>query len=451
MTRKECNAAISIASILSLRMLGLFMILPIFSLYAHSLAGTTPLLIGLAIGGYGLTQAILQIPFGMASDRIGRKTILTIGLLLFAGGSIIAAMATSIHGVILGRLLQGAGAIGSTATALVADLTDEQNRTKAMAIIGLTVGVAFTIAMVLGPILNRFIAVPGIFWLTAGFAMISLVLLFTWVPTPKQVTVHRDAETVPSLLLFILKDRELLRFDFGIMASHAILAATFVVLPIALTQSAGMSEQHQWSLYLPVLALAFFAMLPMIIIAEKRRQMKGMLLLAIGLITVSEFCLWYWHHSAISIGLWLFIFFTAFSFLEASLPSLVSKQAPAGTKGTAMGIYSSSQYAGIFVGGAIGGWLYGQHHFASVFLACAGLALCWMLIATRMQQPRYLATQMLKVGNIDDHKATQLTQELQTIPGVAEAVVIAKEGVAYLKVDKKVIDQEALLQFSASQ
>lgn len=446
----ERKAVASLAGIFAARMLGLFMILPVFSLYAKHLQGVTPTLIGLALGIYGLTQALLQIPFGTLSDRFGRKPIITFGLILFAIGSVVAAMSTSIYGIILGRALQGAGAVGSTIIALVADVTREETRTKSMAIIGLTIGTSFSIGMVLGPILNSYIHVSGIFWLTAVLAIAGIVLLHTKVPNPVNFARHRDAQTVPSQIKDIITNKELLRLDLGIMLQHATLTAMFVVMPIVLTKHAHLAEVHQWYIYLPVLVLSFIGMVPLIIIAEKKRKMKPIFLGAIVATIVANLIMFFGYTSVPLLTLGLFIFFTAFNLLEASLPSLISKIAPSGSKGTAMGIYSSSQFLGIFIGGSLGGFLFGHHQVSVVFLLCAVFGLVWLLAAGSMEKPPHLATFMLHVGDVDSSQAEQLRQELLTHVGVADVFIGAEEGVAYLKIDNQTVDKDKLLTYSTN-
>lgn len=390
-TSAEKRSVAAIAAIFACRMLGLFMILPLFSLYAPELRGSTPTLMGLALGIYGLTQALLQIPFGMSSDRYGRKTVITLGLLLFALGSLIAATTHSIYGMIIGRGLQGAGAIGSTLIALIADLTTEKNRTKAMAFLGMSIGISFALAMIVGPLLNQWMRLSGIFWLTAGLAILAIGILHTLVPTPRHQQFHPDAETNLSFFKQVLYNPELQRLNLGIFTLHTILTALFMVLPITLQHSAGIQGKQQWFIYLPILIGSFVTMLPFIIVAEKKGYIKPIFLGAIALMFIATTLLGLWHTQLQSLVTSLFFYFTAFNLLEATLPSLISKIAPAHCKGTAMGIYSSAQFLGIFCGGALGGWLYGQHHITGVFYACAALALGWLLIALTMQapQPRY--------------------------------------------------------------
>lgn len=450
MSSKERYSVLSLASIYAFRMLGLFMILPVFAIYAQHLRGATPTLIGLALGIYGLTQACLQIPFGMLSDKFGRKRIIFIGLVLFAIGSVIAATSHSIGGIIFGRAVQGAGALGSALTALVADLTQEEHRTKAMAMIGMIIGISFAAAMVFGPLFNAWVGVTGIFWITTGLACCGMVILVMFVPTPSRSSFHSDAELNTSQLSSILRNTQLLRQDLGIFILHAILTATFIAIPIALSAVAGLSEEEQWFVYLPVLVCSFFAMVPFIIIAESKHRMKQVMIGAIITIGITQILLWSWHSSAVFIAIVLFLFFTAFIVLEASLPSLVSKIAPAGRKGTAMGVYSSSQFFGIFIGGTVGGWCFHAYGLDGVFLFCTVLAILWALVAFTMAEPRYVSTYIMNVGRTNKADAQQLQNKLSSIPGVVEAVVMYEEEVAHLKIDKTIVKPEDLQAMSIS-
>lgn len=440
----ERRAAISLAGIFSLRMLGMFMILPVFALYAPKLEGATPTLMGLAIGAYGMTQAILQIPFGLLSDRFGRKPVIAAGLLLFALGSVVAALSTSIYGVILGRAIQGAGAIAAAVMALAADLTREEQRTKAMAIIGMSIGFSFSLALVAGPMLDHWIGLSGIFWLTAVLACLGIAVLYLIVPQPQVSRVHRDAEPVPAQFMVVLKDAQLLRLNYGILSLHLILTATFTVLPLILRDHLGMASAQHWHLYLPVMLLSVAAMIPFIILAERRRRMKQVFLGAIMVVALAEFGMALWHVSLVSIALLLFLFYAGFNLLEATLPSLISKMAPSDSKGTAMGFYSSSQFLGAFIGGAAGGWLQGRFGIGGVLVFCGVVAMLWLLVAASMRSPRYLTTRLLQVGVVDAQHARVLAQRFTQVRGVAEAVVIGEEGVAYLKIDKHAIDEQAL-------
>ncbi len=434
---------ISLALLFAFRLLGLFLILPIFSLYATHLPDSNPKLIGIALGIYGLTQACLQIPFGLLSDRFGRKPMIVIGLIIFAGGSIIAALASSIEMIIIGRAIQGAGAIGSVIIALVADLTSDENRSKAMAFIGMAIGCAFMLAMILGPLLNSWIGVSGIFWLTAGLAVFGIILLLITVPTPPTHLLQRDAEPVPQLLLAILRNKELLRLDIGIFCLHAILTAIFIVIPITLAHQLGIAEPQQWWLYFPILLVAFIIGLFGIMHAEKQRRLKFYFCGAIGLLALSQLLL-LMSHQLSGVIVALLLFFIAFVFLEATLPSLIARTVPAGGKGTAMGIYSTSQFLGIFIGGSVGGWLFAEHAMNSVFIATLTLVVMWLALSLGMKKPKYLTTFSINLAKISPSHMTAMQQRLSVMPGVDDVFIDSQQQLAYLKIDKQQADMLAL-------
>jgi MFS family permease len=439
MQRQEFRAAGSLAAVFSVRLLGLFMIYPVFAAYAQHLSGANPYLIGEALGVYGLSQGLLQIPFGLLSDRFGRKPMIVVGLVIFAIGSAVAASSTSIGGVIVGRVLQGGGAVGSVILALVADLTSEENRTKAMATVGITIGASFMVALVAGPIAANFIGVAGIFWLMVGLAMAGIAITLFVVPNPRCVSVHRDAEAVPALISSVLWNGELLRLDVGIFALHAMLTASFLVVPGLLRGTLDIATYNDWMIYLPVLLISVAVMVPTIVVAEKYRRMKGVFVGAVIALLVSQVMLYFGAHNLYALLAALAIFFSGFNVMEASLPSLITKAAPPDAKGTAMGLYSSLQFLGIFVGGVVGGWAHQTGGTAGVFSLTAVLALLWLLAAVTMKQPSYLTTRLVPIA---DGKANDesLAARLRQVPGVAEAVVIAEERLAYLKVDSKSFD-----------
>lgn len=387
MNSQESKAAFSLAGIYALRMLGLFLILPVFALYAEHLQGVTPMLVGVAIGAYGLTQAMLQIPFGMLSDRIGRKPVIIGGLLLFAIGSVVAAMSDSIWGVIMGRALQGSGAIAAAVMALAADLSRDEHRTKVMAVIGMSIGAAFILALVLGPILNGLIGVPGIFWLTALLALVGIAIVQFIVPTPQSSQVHSDAEAVPEQFGRVLSNINLLRLDLGIFVLHLIITSVFLAVPLVLRDLIGMESDSHWMIYLPVLMVSIAIMIPFIVIAERRNKMKQVFLGAVLTLVLAQSGLFLWHASLAGLLFSLVLFFTAFNLLESTLPSIVSKVASVTSKGTAMGVYSTSQFSGAFVGGVAGGWIHGQFGLSGVFLFGAAAALVWLVAAFGMQNP----------------------------------------------------------------
>jgi MFS family permease len=439
MERQEFRAAGSLAAVFSVRLLGLFMIYPVFAAYAQHLTGSTPYLVGEALGIYGLTQGLLQIPFGLLSDKLGRKPMIALGLILFAIGSAVAAVSTSIGGVIVGRALQGAGAVGSVILALVADLTREENRTKAMAVIGISIGASFMVALVAGPIAETFIGVDGIFWLMAGLAIAGIAITQFVVPKPRRVSVHRDAETVPGLIGSVLRNKELLRLNFGIFALHAMLTASFLVVPGLLRDTLQLPNGKDWMVYLPVLLVSIAVMAPAIIVAEKYRRMKGVFVASVAALVASQAMLIFGAHNLYVLLAALIVFFSGFNVLEASLPSLITKVAPPDAKGTAMGLYSSLQFLGIFAGGAAGGWANQSGGGAGVFALTLALALLWLIAAATMAQPSYLTTRLIPLGGqVAD--AESLAARLRQVPGVAEAVVIAEEKLVYLKVDSKLFD-----------
>ena len=440
MKKHEFRAAASLAAVFSVRLLGLFMIYPVFATYARNLSGSTPYLIGEALGIYGLSQGLLQIPFGLFSDRVGRKVIVVLGLLLFAAGSAVAAVSTSIGGVIAGRALQGSGAVGAVILALVADLTDEENRTKAMALVGITIGLSFMIALVAGPIVASVIGVPGIFWLMVGLSFAGIAITQFVVPNPPRIRVHRDAEAVPALIGAVLRDKELLRLDFGIFALHAMLTASFLVVPGLIRATLNLPVRDQWLIYLPVLVVSVGVMLPLIIVGEKHRRMKGVFVGAVAALALSQVMLYFAAANLFALLAALVVFFSAFNVMEASLPSLITKAAPAEAKGTAMGLYSSAQFLGIFTGGLVGGWAHQVGGPGAVFLLTAALALAWLVAAATMAQPSYLTTRLLPIVKGRAGDADALAARLRQLPGVAEAVVIAEENLAYLKVDSRSFD-----------
>ena len=449
MTSTEKRAAFSLAGIFSLRMLGLFMILPVFALYAEKLDGVTPVLVGLAIGIYGFTQAALQIPFGRLSDRVGRKPVIIGGLLLFALGSVVAATADTITGIIIGRALQGSGAIAAAVMALAADLTRESHRTKAMAVIGASIGFAFAVALVAGPVLNEWIGVPGIFWMTAVLALGGVAMVLFLVPNPAVTSVHRDAEVVPGEFGRVFRNAELLRLDWGIFTLHLVLTALFLAFPLQLRDLGGVAAADHWKVYLPVIVLALGLMVPFIIIAETRHKMKQVFLAAIAAVGIALVGMGWFASGLWELAAWLLLFFTAFNLLEATLPSMISKIAPPDNKGTAMGVYSTSQFIGAFLGGVAGGWVQQNYGIESLFLFCAAAIALWLLLAYRMKRPAQLSTYLLKLrGGVDPTAATE--EKIRRIDGVVEVVVVEEDRIAYLKIDKKQLDERALEAWEAS-
>ncbi|MFW5451734.1 MAG: MFS transporter [Methylophagaceae bacterium] len=444
MTPLEKRSIAGLSSIFALRMLGLFMILPVFSLAADQYSGATPILIGLAIGAYGLTQALLQIPFGMLSDRIGRKKVITIGLLLFAAGSVVAALADSIYMVIAGRLLQGSGAIAAAIMALTADLTRDEHRTKAMASIGISIGLSFSIALAAGAALENWIGLSGIFWATALLSLVGIAVLHLWIPTPTRCVNHRDIKPIPQQFLNVFRNADIMRMVFSIMILHMLLTTSFFALPIALFEQAGLAKDQHGLAYLPILIAAFISMVPFILIAEKRRKMKPVFLGAIIVLGLAQLGWSLLSSSLFGLLFCLWLFFTAFNILEASLPSLMSKLSPLENKGTAMGIYSSAQFIGAFIGGVLGGLMYSQFGLSGVFITGTLLTVVWLIIILPMRPPKHLSSRIIHLDSLSESNVSDITKQINTIPGVVETIVVIEEQVAYVKFDPDNIDALAL-------
>lgn len=446
MTPVELRATWGLGTVFSLRMLGMFMVLPVLTTYGMALQGASESLIGLAIGIYGLAQAIFQIPFGLLSDRIGRKPLIVGGLLVFVLGSIIAASTTSIWGVILGRALQGSGAIAAAVMALLSDLTREQNRTKAMAFIGISFGVTFAIAMVLGPIITHALGLHALFWMIAILASCGILITLLVVPNAPHHVLNRESGMVKGSIREVLMQPRLLKLNIGILCLHILLMSSFVALPGQFEQAGFPAEQH-WKIYLVTMLVAFVAVVPFIIYAEVKRRMKRVFICCVALILIAEIVLWGAgsHFWTLVIGVQLF--FLAFNLMEAILPSLISKESPAGYKGTAMGIYSTSQFLGVAIGGSLGGWIFDQFDAQTVFLMGAIVATLWLLLSSTMQEPPYVSS--LRIVLTDNAlNDPRLEQKLKAQRGVSSVFIVPEERSAYIKIDSKVtsrVELEALI------
>jgi len=402
MSALEVRASASLASIYGLRMLGMFLILPIFAIYAETLPNhPSHLMIGLALGAYGLTQAIFQLPFGMASDKYGRKRVIYFGLAIFAIGSLVAAMAHN----------------------------------KAMVMIGGTIGITFALSLILGPALNQWIGVPGIFAMTGMLTLLAMLVVRFVVPDPLVSRFHSDAEAATGKLKEVLADAQLLRLNFGIFALHAAQMAMFVVVPFAIKQSSGMNENDHWQIYLPVLVLSFVLMVPAIIYGEKRAKLKQVFVGAVAIMLAAQLLFAFSINQFWGIVASLSAYFIAFNVLEASLPSIITKLAPAASKGTAIGVYNTSQSLGVFVGGALGGYLSHYHGYASVFVFCSVMMALWLLFAISMKAPPAVKSKMYHLDEMSATQGQQLSAKLALLEGVREAVVLPDEGTVILKVD----------------
>ncbi|MBT0729709.1 MFS transporter [Rosenbergiella nectarea] len=441
MTPLELRATWGLGTVFSLRMLGMFMVLPVLTTYGMALQGATEGLIGLAIGIYGLAQAIFQIPFGLLSDRVGRKPLIVGGLLVFVLGSIVAATTTSIWGIILGRALQGSGAIAAAVMALLSDLTREQNRTKAMAFIGVSFGVTFAIAMVVGPIVTHLLGLHALFWMIAVLAALGIIITLLIVPSTSEHVLNRESGMVKGSFRKVLANPKLLKLNAGILFLHILLMSSFVALPGEFEQ-AGFPAAEHWKVYLVTMLIAFVGVVPFIIIAEVKRKMKLVFVTCVALLLVAELVLWQAgaHFWTLVVGVQLFFF--AFNLMEAILPSLISKESPAGYKGTAMGIYSTSQFLGVAIGGSMGGWVFQHVDAQAVFLLGAGIAILWLLVSLTMQEPPYVSSLRVVIPHTDNPEL--LEQRLRQAPGVSNVLIIPEERAAYIKIDSKTTNREAI-------
>jgi predicted MFS family arabinose efflux permease len=388
MTPVEVRATLSLGAIFALRMLGLFLILPVFAVHApHLEGGDNLVLVGLAIGIYGLTQGLLQIPYGLAADRLGRKRVIVFGLLVFAAGSFIAAAGDDIRTVVFGRALQGAGAISAAVMALAADLTREQHRTKTMAVIGASIGLVFAVSLVAAPPLYRWIGMGGIFTLIGVLAVGAIYVVLRIVPPEPRLAAHPGGDLSEATFAAVLRNPELVRLNLGMFALHVVQTALFVVVPPLLVEAGGLPVAAHWGVYLPVVLLSFVVMIPPLLAAEKRRRTRAVFLGAVAVLALVQVWLAGWATSVWTIGAALLAYFVGFNLLEALLPSLVSRVAPPRAKGAALGVYNTMQALGLFTGGVVGGLL-AQHFGAhAVFAVNAALLLAWMAIAWPMKPP----------------------------------------------------------------
>ena len=434
MNSVEKRAILGVGGIFALRMIGLFMIVPVFSVYGSNYAHATPFLIGLAVGVYGLGQAIFQIPMSLAADKFPRKPIIFLGLILFAVGGIIAANATDIYEVITGRALAGSGAVSAVLMALLADVTREEMRTKAMATMGLTIGTSIMLAFAFGPLLVGSLGISGLFWLTSGFAVLAMLLLLA-VPSPLRVLKHNlDNKSIGQQLATVLKIGDLNRLHMSVFALHLTMTAIFVILPHQLNEVMGLSVRQQGMIYLPLLFVGFAVAIPFIIIAEKKRKMRHVYLGAIALMAVALTLLAFGSQLSVGIIFGLLLYFMGFNVLEATIPSWISKRAPVANKATAMGLNSSSQFLGAFVGGSMGGLLLNQPNWLAWGILAVVMAVALILIIPIAQPPYLSSTTVTIPKNID---IQSWSRQIMAVEGVDELVVMAKEQVAYLKLDKK--------------
>ncbi|TCM59887.1 putative MFS family arabinose efflux permease [Acinetobacter calcoaceticus] len=439
MNSLERRSTFALSSIFALRMLGLFMIIPVFSVAGQSYQHATPALIGFAVGVYGLSQAILQIPFSLWADRYHRKTLVVIGLLLFALGGAVAAMSESIYGVIIGRAIAGAGAVSAVVMALLSDVTREQQRSKAMAIMGMSIGLSFVVAFSLGPWLTSRVGISGLFWVTCIMGLLAIFMLLL---VPKTTRHHSNTrQNYRQQLKQVLKMGDLNRLHISVFALHLLLTAMFIYLPSQLIEVADIPlAKHGW-IYLPLLVISLFFAFPSIILAEKYRKMRGIFLTAIGAIIAGLVVLSFGYQSRYILILGLALFFIAFNVMEALLPSWLSKSAPIQSKATAMGVNASGQFLGAFCGGILGGQLLMLNNTSIGWSILAAIAIIWLLLSFGLAQPRYLSSIVLPLPT--HRPADEWATQLLAFRGIEEVVIMSDQQVAYVKLDKKQIDATA--------
>lgn len=437
----ERRSVLAIASVFLIRMAGLFMLLPVFALYSRTLEGITPQLAGVAMGIHGVSQVLLQVPFGMLSDRFGRKPIVVAGALIFVAGSLLGYVADDVYTMMVARFLQGAGAISSVMMALLADLTSDDNRTQAMAMVGGAIGVSFALALVVGPIIAGIGGLKAVLGATVVSGILAVVLVIFLVPAPGQRKVQREHGTVVSELWSVALHPSLVPLNVGVMILHATMMACFIALPSVMARKLDIpSDQHGYW-YLPALLVSFVFVIPVVVIAEKKRQMKSVFLAATLVLSLSLFVMMHAGDGKIWLVAGLLGYFWAFNLLEATLPSWVSKVAPAGSRGTAMGVYASAQFLGVFVGGVVAGYFMAHRGQEAVFLLMAGLGLVWSMVVLKSPPPRYLANWSLALPDAVQ-SADSMVPGLLNLPGVADAVLVESERMVYLKVDKALFRQE---------
>lgn len=413
------------------------MVMPVLAILSLEFPDYSPLLLGLAVGGYGLTQAILQIPMGVASDKIGRKPVIVAGLILFALGSWVAASADTLLWVTIGRFLQGAGAIAGAVMALAGDASRESERPKVMAIIGVSIGFSFYLALLLGPVIAQGYGLQGIFSITAFFALLCIPLVLWVVPNAKNVAPAGETLPVVSDLKRLFFDSQLARLNFGVCILHLLITLLFVQLPGLLNVQGFMLEDH-WSVYLPVLIFSVLGMMLLMRMSKSLGQ-KQVISFSILLLSLSFVGFWLLGNSFWGLMIVIWLFFTGFNYLEANFPAMVSSIAPAGKKGSAMGIYASAQFMGAFLGGMISGLL--QQYFLPqlIFILAAVLCVIWLIIMAGLGGTELLKRYTLSV-NVSAQNADQLSQRLASLSGVHDITLLPEQNVAYLKVDSRQFD-----------
>ena len=443
MNQQEFRAASGIGLLYLVRMLGLFMVLPVLPVLALDISGATPFLIGLAIGIYGLSQAALQIPLGLLSDRIGRKQVIGLGLGLFIAGSLIAGFAENIHVLILGRFMQGCGAIASSLLALLSDLTRVDQRAKAMALVGIAIAGSFGLSLILGPLISSYIGLSGIFFLTAALGLLGLVILLLFIATPQVRSINLDTKVQKNLIGVVIGNQGLWRLNLSIFVSHYLLVSLFMVLPVLFLNTGRIEFADHSLYYLALLGISFIGMLPFMWLSDRLTDVRVLLVLVVSLALIAcwimgSFAGYWWVLFA------ALLFFIAFNLLEVVLPAQVSRQSEAGARGTAMGVYTTCQFFGIFAGGALGGWILSFSDYNTLLSVNVGLIVVWLCVCLSFPSTSPNAARTIPLGEMSYLDANQRVEALLSLDGVIDAVIIEEEQVAYLKVDESVFIEESV-------
>jgi MFS family permease len=447
MNRQELSAASAIGLLYLIRMVGLFMILPVLPILGPDIEGATPLLIGIGIGIYGLSQGLLQIPFGLLSDRYGRKRLIAIGLMFFIAGSFIAGTAENIGGLIVGRFLQGCGAIASTLLALMADLTRVDQRSKSMAIIGISIAGSFGLSLILGPVVAAKFGISGIFYLTGGLGILGLGVLTWQIPSPKVLTTNLDSSVQQGKLLTVVRDLNLWRLNVSVFFLHFLLVSAFSVFPLLFNATGQINQDEHGTYYLVLLLISFVLMLPFMWLADRMSDVRPVLITMVSLCLLAFYLLAdSTDYVVVLIG--VVLFFMAFNLLEVVLPAQVSKMSSAGSRGTSMGVYTSCQFFGIFAGGLVSGWILMVSDITTLMYANIGLVLVWLGICVTVPRLGNLGSRTIQLAQFTEQTAHERVEELLSVAGVIDAVIIESEQVAYLKVDEQVFEDQHLDQIS---
>ena len=443
MLKSERKAVLSLSSIFALRMFGLFMLLPVLSIYGYHYPDATSVKIGWALGAYGLTQAVLQIPAGILSDIWGRKPVIALGLAVFAIGSGIAALSDTLTGVIIGRALQGAGAISAAILALTSDLTRVEQRTKAMALIGISIGASFMLALIVSPVLVSYLGLSGLFWMITVMALSGIVIIYWVVPEAEQAVTARSSASIAQDLKNVWNNNYLKRLDFGVFSLHFALTGLFFSLPRILMEFGELEVADHWTVYVPALMLSVIGLALFMKLSENGQRQHLAFKLAIGLAMMSILAVFGVKFSMglFMLGVFIWLFFCGFNFLEAQLPALVSQAASMNSKGMAMGVYNTFQFSGVFLGGVLSGWMFSIWGHTGVAVVCAVPLILWIGIEALSPGFTQYSSRIIKIKSGIESYESKLLAKIMDNPGVNEAIFIKEDHAVFLKVEDQHLDE----------